>query len=58
MRLREWTRDATLGKALIVAGVVFFIVQVLPSNVVAGLARLWPLALIAAGLLLIRRPRG
>jgi drug/metabolite transporter (DMT)-like permease len=58
VRLGSWSRDETVGKALIAAGAVFLAVQLLPAAVVGALRKLWPLALIAAGALLIwRKPR-
>lgn len=55
--LRRWTENETVGHGLIAAGLIFLVVQVLPSSAVAWLRHAWPLALVAAGALLLwRRP--
>lgn len=56
-RLRRWSEDETVGKALIAAGCVFLAIQWMPDAWIAVLRRLWPLVLIAAGALLLLRRR-
>jgi hypothetical protein len=47
-----------VGRALLVAGVVILVVQLLPEGLLRLAARLWPLAVVAIGVLLIVRNRG
>lgn len=53
--LRRWTENETVGHALIVAGIIFLVVQMLPGAAIAWLRHAWPLALVAAGALLLWR---
>lgn len=55
--LRRWSEDPSVGKALIVLGIVILAVQLAPAGLVRALARLWPLGVIAVGVLLILRNR-
>lgn len=56
-RLRRWSEDETVGKALMAAGLVFLVVQWMPPSVFALVKRMWPLAIIAVGAMLLwRRP--
>jgi hypothetical protein len=54
-KLRRWSEDERVGRALAVAGIVLLAVQLMPDGLVHALARLWPLAVIAVGVLLIVR---
>lgn len=56
-RLRRWSEDESVGRALLVAGAVIFLVQILPEGLLRLLAKLWPLAVVAIGVLLIVRNR-
>ena len=56
--LRRWSEDANVGRALIVAGCVIFVVQVVPDGLFAVLTRLWPLAIVAVGAALLMGKRG
>ena len=57
--LRRWSEDRTVGQALIVAGVVILVVQVMPWKLIHVASHLWPLALVAIGaILLVGRRRG
>ncbi len=49
----RWAEDETVGKALLVAGVVMLLVQVLPWSAVSFLVKLWPLALIVIGIRMV-----
>ena len=55
--LQRWSENAVVGKALIAAGVVFLLVQLLPRHVIDWLRHLWPLLVIGAGFLLLWRRR-
>ena len=55
--LRRWSEDETVGKALMAAGAVFLLVQLLPAWAVSWLRRAWPLAIIGVGALLLWRRR-
>ena len=60
MSVQRWSEDATVGKALIVAGAIILVVQVLPRGLFALLPKLWPLAIMAVGVALLlggRKPR-
>ena len=47
--LSRWSEDETLGKALILAGVIILAVQVMPRRLLAALVSLWPLAIVVIG---------
>lgn len=55
--IRRWSEDETVGKALIVAGLIFLVVQAVPFSFIAWMKRLWPVALIGAGVLLLWKRR-
>ena len=53
--LKRWTENETVGHALMVAGLIFLVVQLVPEGAIAWLRHAWPLALVAAGALLLWR---
>jgi hypothetical protein len=54
-RLRRWSEDESVGRALAVAGLLLLAVQLAPPELIRSIARLWPLAVIAVGVLLVVR---
>jgi hypothetical protein len=57
-RLRRWSEDETVGRALLAAGAIILVVQLMPPSLLQLAARLWPLAVVAIGVLLIVRNAG
>ena len=51
--LRRWSEDRSVGIALIVAGGIILIVQIIPSGLLGLVVKAWPLALVAVGALLL-----
>ena len=52
-RLRRFTEDETVGKALMIAGAIFLAIRILPWRALARALELWPLLVIGVGVGLI-----
>jgi hypothetical protein len=53
MSLSRWSEDETVGRMLIVAGVVVLVIQIVPYGLFRVITKLWPLAILVVGVALL-----